>query len=119
MSRLQLRDDAIIHNLGQYVLCLRAVERDRPITREVKGEERLICSGRTVGGLLLDRVAQDPERVFLVADDGDRTRATYSRAEVLERASALGAFLILRGVGHGDRIHLHMDNREEFLFAWF
>jgi len=72
---------------------------------------RTIASGRSLAELLRD----PPPLVF----DGPDGVATYSGSEVRERSEALAGALAAAGIGRGDRVHLHLRNCPEFLFAWF
>ena len=64
---------------------------------------------------LLRRQAADPDRVFLVLDNGDSV--TY--AEQLTRSRQVAAGLRRRGAGPGDRVHVQLANCREFYDAWF
>jgi carnitine-CoA ligase len=72
---------------------------------------RTIASGRSVAALL----REPPALVF----DGPTGVARYLASEVRERAEAAAGALAAAGIGPGDRVHLHLDNCPEFLFAWF
>jgi 2,3-dihydroxybenzoate-AMP ligase len=69
---------------------------------------------RTLGALLDDGARQWPSRTAVV--DGDR-RWTY--AELRERATRLACGLRARGIGHGDRVLVHLPNVAEFLSLAF
>ncbi|ANN15974.1 2,3-dihydroxybenzoate-AMP ligase [Amycolatopsis orientalis] len=69
---------------------------------------------RTLGTLLDDGVRRWPTRTAVV--DGDR-RWTY--AELNEKAIRLAAGLRARGIGHGDRVLVHLPNLAEFLSLMF
>jgi carnitine-CoA ligase len=75
--------------------------------------------GRTVGDLLRAGVTRHPEREFLVYEHGDGAVDSFTWAATLERSGQAAARLAEAGVRHGDRIHLHLSNRPEFLFLWF
>lgn len=70
-----------------------------------------IATGRSLAAL----VREPPALVF----EGPDGVTTYSGAEVRERAEAAAGRLAAAGIGPGDRVHLHLHNRPEFLFAWF
>ncbi len=78
-----------------------------------------IASSRTLTDVLAAGVAAAPERELLVFEDGSGAVSSWSWAEVDLRARELAGRLRAQGVGHGDRIHLHLANRPEFLFTWF
>jgi len=64
-------------------------------------------------------VRRAPERPLLVFEDEHGTVTTHTWAEVDGQARRLAAHLRAQGFGRGDRLHLHLSNRPEFLFAWF
>ena len=78
-----------------------------------------LTSARTLVDVLTNGVADAPERELLVFEAADGEVARWSWAEVDLRARELAAHLRILGVGHGDRVHLHLPNRPEFLFTWF
>src|SRR6478735_7636695 len=78
-----------------------------------------VVAGRTVYGVLRSGAHRHPERAFLVSDDGTGEHLTLSWAAMLKRTDAVAAELHRRGVGAGDRIHVHLPNRPEFLLVWF
>lgn len=73
---------------------------------------------RSLASLWRSRVALSGERPFLIFDDlaGGVERYTYGEFDARVQRTA-GALLAL-GVGRGDRIGLHLDNRVEFLALW-
>lgn len=73
-------------------------------------EER--SKGQSVAQILESRVAEHPDRVFLIY--GDR-RLTY--AQVNDRAQALAAALHELGIEAGDRIALSLPNWPEFVIS--
>jgi crotonobetaine/carnitine-CoA ligase len=74
---------------------------------------------RTVIGLLEAGSADHPSRVLLTFDDLEGTITDYTWREVLERSWECAMLLSELGVAAGGRVHLHLPNRPEFLFAWF
>lgn len=70
--------------------------------------------GMTVAEALKARVAEDPDRVFLVF--GDR-RLTYGQVD--HQATALAAGLRQLGIESGDRIALDLPNWPEFVISMF
>ncbi|NIY08341.1 MAG: AMP-binding protein, partial [Gemmatimonadetes bacterium] len=70
--------------------------------------------GRTVAEALEARVAEDPDRVFLIS--GDR-RLTYGQVD--DQATALAASLRELGIEPGDRIALDLPNWPEFVVSMF
>lgn len=78
-----------------------------------------VASGRTVERLLADGAGRHPDRELLTYEDGDGYATTYSWQQVHDRSTALAFHLAGLGVRPGDRIHVHLPNRPEFLFTWF
>lgn len=70
--------------------------------------------GRSVAQALEMRVAEDPDRTFLIF--GGR-RLTYGQVE--ERAAALAAALHELGIEKGDRVAVDLPNWPEFVIATF
>lgn len=73
----------------------------------------------TLGDVLAHRADQDGARTGLIweATDGRWTELSYTEIEV--GAGRLAGGLAAAGVGHGDRVVLHMTNRPEFVVALF
>ncbi|MFJ8911678.1 (2,3-dihydroxybenzoyl)adenylate synthase [Amycolatopsis sp. NPDC102389] len=69
---------------------------------------------RTLGALLDDGARRWPSRTAVV--DGDRR---WSYAELHEKAARLACGLRARGIGHGDRVLVHLPNVAEFLSLVF
>lgn len=65
---------------------------------------------RTLDAFLAQAVAASPERPLVLTDD-----ATWSYAEVAERAERYARGLRAQGVGPGDRVALVMANHPEFV----
>jgi crotonobetaine/carnitine-CoA ligase len=76
-------------------------------------------SQRTVADLLLDGVSRHPDRTILVYEDPEGVEGSFTWAETLEHSSGMASVLAQAGARPGDRVHLHLANRPEFLFAWF
>ncbi len=72
---------------------------------------RTVATGRSLSALVRD----PPGLVF----DGPRGVTRFSGREVRERAEAAAGALAAAGIGPCDRVHLHLGNCPEFLFAWF
>lgn len=70
--------------------------------------------GRTVAEALEARVAEDPDRVFLVSGD---QRLTYGQVD--HQARALAAGLQQLGIEAGDRVALDLPNWSEFVVSMF
>lgn len=71
-----------------------------------------------MAGVLRHHARRHPERVFLayLAESGAIVTVTY--AEMDRRAERMADLLAGRGVGPGDRFHVHLGNRLEFFDAW-
>ena len=69
---------------------------------------------RPVAAALETRVAEDPDRTFLIFD-----ARRYSYRQVDDRASALAAALHELGIGTGDRIAIDLPNWPEFIISMF
>ncbi len=78
-----------------------------------------LIGNRTVGDLLLERVARTPDKQWLVFEDADgkATRLTYEQFEDLVARTAGG--FASAGVGRGDKVALHLDNGVEMVVALF
>jgi long-chain acyl-CoA synthetase len=68
---------------------------------------------KTLGGLLLSRAREDPERTFMVWQGRE-----HGRGWLAERAIAYAAALKERGIGRGDRVALLLPNMPEFVVAF-
>jgi carnitine-CoA ligase len=76
-------------------------------------------SFRTPAGILRSGADRHPNRELLVCEDQDGTVTTYTWQECLDHSRGVASRLQAAGLGRGDRLHLHLRNRPEFLFAWF
>ncbi|KFU75586.1 2,3-dihydroxybenzoate-AMP ligase [Amycolatopsis lurida] len=76
--------------------------------------ERGYWRDRTLGALLDDGARRWPSRTAVV--DGARR---WSYAELNSRATRLACGLRARGIGHGDRVLVHLPNVAEFLSLTF
>jgi crotonobetaine/carnitine-CoA ligase len=79
----------------------------------------IIVGSRTLRNLLEYRARITPTRTFIIFDDleGETTHLSYAEfdAQVNRAANMLHAL----GIGHGDKINLHLPNCLEFLYLWF
>jgi crotonobetaine/carnitine-CoA ligase len=76
-------------------------------------------AGRSVAGILRAGADRHPDRELLVCEGHDGVVSSYSWQECLDHARGVASRLEAAGVGRGDRVHLHLRNRPEFLFSWF
>ena len=73
----------------------------------------------TVGTLLTRHAARNPRRAFLIFESTGGSLAERSWGETATRAFRMAHLLASRGVGPGDRVHVHLGNRPEFYDCWF
>jgi carnitine-CoA ligase len=78
-----------------------------------------VVGRRTVADVLRAGVERTPDRPLLIFDDLAGTVRMFTWREVLARSLATARALAAAGIGRGDRLHLHLPNRPEFLFWWF
>jgi crotonobetaine/carnitine-CoA ligase len=83
------------------------------------GAPLTVVGSRTVPALLHAGASDHPDRPLLVFEDAVGEVSTYSWKRVADLSTAFGARLAALGIGRGDRIHVHLPNRPEFLVAWF
>jgi crotonobetaine/carnitine-CoA ligase len=76
-------------------------------------------AGRTIPDLLIGHAEREPDRIMLVADDGDALALKYTASDVLNRSLGFARWLSDHGLRSGDRVQMLVGNRPEFLFAWF
>src|SRR5258705_8635800 len=76
-------------------------------------------AGFSLRRLLEDRAARLGGRPFLIWEPFDAKPQTWTYSEFAASVRNVAGNLWYRGVRPGDRILLHMNNRPEFLLAWF
>ncbi len=64
--------------------------------------------------LLSKRAQESPDKTFLLFEGKE-----FSYREMDERSSRVAAKLIGEGVKRGDNVAVFMENRPEFIHAWF
>lgn len=72
-----------------------------------------------MASILANGAAEFPDRPLLEFETGDGAVDRWTWREGLERSLRTASLLRDHGVGAGDRVHLHLPNRPEFLLAWF
>jgi carnitine-CoA ligase len=77
------------------------------------------ATGLTVADLLMAGARRHPDRTLLVYERPDGTVETFTWKSVLGRAAWFAARLDAAGIRPGERVHLHLGNRPEFLVVWF
>ena len=75
--------------------------------------------GQDLRTLLDSRAAARGDHPFLVWEPFEGQSSTWSYAAFVEAIRRVAAGLQERGVTPGDRILVHLENRPEFLLAWF
>lgn len=75
--------------------------------------------GTDVWRLLTDRADDRPGDIVMTWQPFDGESVTWTYAELRDQARAVAAGLQARGVTEGDRVLIHLENRPEFLLAWF
>jgi crotonobetaine/carnitine-CoA ligase len=78
-----------------------------------------IAGGRTLPAVLSAGARRTPQQPLLIFESADGAVLTWTWAEVDEQSRRVASLLTEHGVARGDRVHLHLANRPEFLFAWF
>ncbi|MFQ6021898.1 MAG: class I adenylate-forming enzyme family protein [Acidiferrobacterales bacterium] len=78
-----------------------------------------IVGNRTLRDLLEYRASRTPERPFVIFDDLAGTVTRLSYAEFDQQVNRAANMLVALGVGHGDKLNLHLPNCLEFLLLWF
>ncbi len=75
--------------------------------------------GLDVPMLLKSRVAQFPDKDFLIWEPFEGQPKHWTYREFYNQVEAFAAGLHRRHVAMGDKVLIHMDNSPEFLIAWF
>jgi crotonobetaine/carnitine-CoA ligase len=78
----------------------------------------LIATGRDVFSALEAGAARHPDREFLVFEDASGAHARWTWEEARAISLLVAGRLVRDGVESGDRVHIHLPNRPEFLFVW-
>lgn len=76
-------------------------------------------AGRNISWLLDVRVADRPNQVFFVWEPFTGASQAWTYAGFAEAVARVAGGFSRRGVVSGDRVLIHLDNRPEFLVAWF
>lgn len=74
---------------------------------------------QTLASLLADQAKFRPDDVAFALPQSDGTLRRLSYAETFDRARAAASLLASYGLVAGDRVHVHLGNRLEFLDVWF
>lgn len=78
-----------------------------------------IVANRTLRSLLEHRACASSDQPFVIFDDLAGTVTVLSYAQFDERVNRAANMLVALGIGHGDKISLHLPNCLEFLYLWF
>jgi carnitine-CoA ligase len=73
----------------------------------------------TVGSVLRDQASIRGGATALVVERGDGSTLSLTYRDVLQRAQRAARLLSGHGVRAGDRLHVHLANRIEFVDSWF
>ncbi|MDY6829406.1 MAG: AMP-binding protein [Pseudomonadota bacterium] len=76
-------------------------------------------AGRTVGQLIRHWAQARPDHPFLVWEPFEQPGHTWTYREFAQDCQRLAAGLTQRGVRHGDRVLIHLDNSPELLLTWY
>ena len=68
---------------------------------------------------LLAAYADDPDRIFASFEDDEQKTWTVTYAAQLDRVRRAASVLANAGVSHGAKVHLHLENCQEFFDVWF
>lgn len=79
----------------------------------------LTSGGDTLVTVLARRAAESPSSPWLVFEDLEGAVERRSYGEAMRRAGGTASVLRQRGVGRGDRVHVHLWNCPEFYDVWF
>ena len=69
--------------------------------------------------MLRSGATRSPERELLVCEGEAGSVRSFTWQECLDHSRGAASVFETAGVGHGDRVHLHLRNGPEFLFCWF
>jgi len=78
-----------------------------------------IVARRTLGSLLAYRAESTPRKPFVIFDDLEGGTLTLSFEDFDVRVNQTAHLLASLGIGHGDKVNLHLGNCLEFLYLWF
>ena len=90
-----------------------------PALADGRDGDRHVADGRSVPWLLSAQAARRPTQLFLAWEGFDGARANWSYGQFASEVRRLAGGLRHRGLGRGDHVLIHMENRPEFLLAWF
>jgi carnitine-CoA ligase len=73
----------------------------------------------TVGSVLCDQAAIRGSATAFITEGADGSRWSLSYRDIWQRAQRAAQLLAAHGVTAGDRVHVHLANRIEFVDCWF
>ena len=74
---------------------------------------------RTVADLLLERTDRTPDKEWLVDDDGQGRVNSVTYAEFTDAVGRVARGMSRLGIGRGDTVVVHLDNRAEYVVLLF
>lgn len=89
------------------------------LARLPRAPAAMFGAGRSLTWLLDSRVAERPNKPFLVWEPFEERPRVWTYAEFGRAVAAVATGLRRRGVKKGDPVLIHLENCPEFLFAWF
>ena len=81
--------------------------------------ERFQMVGQDLPHLIDEWVNAQPDTPLLVWEPRDGATASWTYREFRDETVRIGAGLVARGVGVGDRVLIHADNCPEMVLAWY
>ena len=78
-----------------------------------------IAGERTIRDLLSEQASLRADWPALEFEEADGTRTTLTYQELAAQVQAAAAGLSKIGIGHGDKVTIHMANCPDFVITWF
>ncbi len=78
-----------------------------------------VFTGKSIPWLLANQARLRPDHVFVRFEPRDSEVETWTYREFATDVSRVASGLSEMGVGHGERVVIHMANCPEFLLSWF
>lgn len=90
-----------------------------PIKLRLRSPATAFGAGRSLSWLLEARVRDRPNHIFFVWEPFEGAAETWTYARFSSEVARVAHGMRRRGIGHGDPVVIHLDNRPEFLLCWF
>lgn len=74
---------------------------------------------QSVPALLTEKAAENPDKEFVLVEDGHREIETMTYREFEENVQKLASVLTGYGIQKGDKVLLHLPNGSAFMLSWF